>query len=138
VIAAERAISAPPERVYEFLADLRNHWRLEEGAFLELDDVDESGGSIRLRGPLGLSRTVQTQVLEAEPYTRVAGRADLRGGTVGLIAWEIRPDGSGSRVRLSAEVAEASVPDRLVLMLGGRRWFRSLFERALENLDAAL
>ena len=29
LIAAERAVAAPPERVFDFLADLRNHWRLE-------------------------------------------------------------------------------------------------------------
>jgi uncharacterized protein YndB with AHSA1/START domain len=137
VISAERTISAPPERVFEFLSDLRNHWQLEEHAF-ELEDVTESGGTIRLRGPLGLSRKVQTRVLEAEAPSRVAGRADLSGGTVGLVAWEIRPDGAGSRVRLSATVEDAFPPDRLLLALGGRRWFCRLFERALANLGAAL
>ncbi len=69
---------------------------------------------------------------------RVAGRADLRGGTVGLVAWDIKPSGSGSTVRLSAEVPEASPFDRIFLALGGRAWFRGLFRRALENLDDVL
>jgi uncharacterized protein YndB with AHSA1/START domain len=137
LIAAEREVSAPPERVFEFLSDLRNHWRLEE-RFLELEDVGPRGGVIRVTGPLGLSRRARTQVLEAEPPSRVAGRADLRGGTVGLVAWEIAPAGTGSRVRLSAQIPNASLPDRLFLALGGRRWFRGLFERALETLDAVL
>ena len=137
MIAAERAVAAPPERVFEFLADLRNHWRLEQ-RFLELHELGEDGGKIRLKGPLGLSRTVQTRVLEAEPPTRVAGRADLSGGTVGLVAWDIRPSASGSSVRLSAEVPQASVFDRVFLALGGRAWFRGLFRRALENLDDVL
>ncbi len=137
MIAAERAVAAPPERVFEFLADLRNHWRLEQ-RFLELDELGEDGGKIRLKGPLGLSRTVWTRVLEAERPTRVAGRADLSGGTVGLVAWDIRPSGSGSTVRLSAEVPQASAFDRVFLALGGRAWFRGLFRRALENLDDVL
>ncbi len=137
MIAAERAVAAPPERVFEFLADLRNHWRLEQ-RFLELDELGEDGGKIRLKGPLGLSRTVWTQVLEAERPTRVAGRADLSGGTVGLVAWDIRPSGPGSTVRLSAEVPQASAFDRVFLALGGRAWFRGLFRRALENLDDVL
>lgn len=137
MIAAERAVAAPPERVFEFLADLRNHWRLER-RLLELDELGEDGGTIRLKGPLGLSRTVQTRVLEAEPPVRVAGQADLRGGTVGLVAWDIRPSGSGSMVRLSAEVPRASPFDRIFLALGGRAWFRGLFRRALENLDDVL
>lgn len=137
MIVAERTVAAPPERVFDFLADLRNHWRLEQ-RFLELDELGEDGGTIRLKGPLGLSRTVQTRVLEAERPVRVAGRAELRGGTVGLVAWDIRPSGSGSSVRLSAEVPEASVLDRAFLVLGGRAWFRGLFRRALDNLDHVL
>lgn len=138
MIYAEREISAPPERVFGFLSDLRNHWRLEERAFLALEEVGEKSGVIRLKGPLGLSRRARTRVLEAEAHRRVAGRADLSLGTVGLVAWEILPRGATSVVRLSAEVATASLPDRVVLALGGKRWIRGLFERALVNLDAAL
>jgi uncharacterized protein YndB with AHSA1/START domain len=137
LIAAERRVSAPPERVFDFLADLRNHWRLER-AFLEIDDAGERSGVIRVRGPFGLSRRAETRVLEADRPSRVAGRADLSGGTVGLVSWEIAPDGAGSLVRLSAEVPEASAADRVLLALGGRAWLRRLFERALANLDAAL
>ena len=136
MIAAQRRVSAPPQRVFDFLADLRNHWRLER-AFLEVEDVGERSGVIRVRGPLGLSRRARTQVLEAAPPSRVAGRADLRGGTVGFVAWEISPDGDGSRVRLSAEV-QASLPDRILLALGGRAWLHRLFERALANLEETL
>jgi uncharacterized protein YndB with AHSA1/START domain len=137
LIAAEREVAAPPERVFDFLADLRNHWRLER-RFLQPDELGEDGGTVRLRGPLGLSRAVQTRVLEAERPLRVSGRADLRGGTVGLVAWDIRPSGSGSIVRLSAEVPEASPWDRLFLALGGRAWFGGLFRQALENLDTVV
>jgi uncharacterized protein YndB with AHSA1/START domain len=138
LIEAIRRVSQPPDRVFEFLSDLRNHWRLEERAFLELEHVGESSGVIRLRGPLGISRTVRTRVLDAERPSRLAGRADLRGGTVGLVAWEIRPDAAGTRVRLSAEVAEASLADRVLLALGGEAWLSRLFERALANLETAL
>jgi uncharacterized protein YndB with AHSA1/START domain len=137
LIEAARRISHPPDRVFEFLSDLRNHWRLDERTF-ELEDVGETTGVIRLRGPLGISRTVRTRVLETERPSRLAGRADLRGGTVGLVSWEIRPDGAGARVRLSAEVAEASVADRVLLALGGEPWLSRLFERALANLETAL
>jgi Polyketide cyclase / dehydrase and lipid transport len=138
LISAERRIPHEPKRVFAFLADLRNHWRLEERTFVEVDDVGERGGVIRLRGPLGLSRRVRTTVLAAESHSRVAGRAELSGGTVGLVVWAIEPDQLGSRVRLSAEVASASVLDRLLLTLGGNVWLRRLFERALANLERAL
>ncbi len=138
MIDAERAIAHPPERVFEFLADLRNHWRLQEGTFVAVDAVADDGGTIRLQGPLGLSRRVETKVLEADPPRRVAGRADLRGGTVGLVAWDIRPASGGSAVRLSAEVSQASLADRIVLVLGGRAWLRRLFGRALVALEDTL
>jgi uncharacterized protein YndB with AHSA1/START domain len=138
LISAQRTVSHPPDRVFEFLSDLRNHWRLEEHAFLELDEVGERSGVIRLTGPFGVSRTVRTEVLEAQPVTRMAGRAELPGGTVGLVAWEIRPVGGGSHVTLSAEVASASLPDRTLLALGGRAWLRRLFDRVLANLETAL
>jgi uncharacterized protein YndB with AHSA1/START domain len=137
LIEAIRRVSHPPDRVFEFLSDLRNHWRLEERAF-ELDEVGESSGVIRLRGPLGISRKVRTRVLEAERPSRLAGRAELGGGTIGLVAWEIRPDASGAHVRLSAKVAEASLPDRVLLALGGEAWLKRLFERVLANLERAL
>jgi uncharacterized protein YndB with AHSA1/START domain len=137
LIAAERAISAPPEQVWDFLSDLRNHWRLER-RFLELEDMEPDGGVIRLTGPLRLSRRARTAVLEADRPHRVAGRADLRGGTVGLVSWEIRSDGPGSVVRLAAEIPHAWWPDRLFLVLGGARWFRRLFERALDSLEETL
>ena len=60
MISAERTVPQPPERVFEFLSDLRNHWRLEPRAFLELEDVGQRNGLIRLKGPLGLSRKVRT------------------------------------------------------------------------------
>jgi uncharacterized protein YndB with AHSA1/START domain len=137
LISAERQISHPPEHVFEFLSDLRNHWRLEE-RFLELEDVGKDGVTILITGPLRVRRRAQTRVLEAQPPRRVAGRADLRGGTVGLVAWEIEPREGGSHVRLSAEVPEAWLLDRLFLALGGRRWFAHLFERALVNLEQEL
>ncbi len=137
MIEATRTVSAPPERVFDFLSDLRNHWRLEK-RFLELEDVGERDGVILLTGPLGLSRKARTEVLEAERPTRVAGRADLRGGTVGLVAWDIWPEGPGSRVRLAAEIPQAWLPDRILLMIGGRIWLRRLFAQALANLDETL
>lgn len=57
---------------------------------------------------------------------------------MGLVAWDIRPHGAGSKVRLSAEIPKAWLPDRLFLAAGGRVWLRRLFERALESLDEVL
>ena len=134
LIAVERAVAASPERVFDFLADLRNHWRLER-RFLELDELGEDGGTIRLEGAGPVADRSDSRPRGGATLGGVAGRADLSGGTVGLVSWDIRPFRSGSIVRLSAEVPEASLWDRLFLALGGRAWFGRPFRRALENLD---
>ncbi|HYZ08408.1 MAG TPA: hypothetical protein VE709_07430 [Pseudonocardiaceae bacterium] len=61
LVVAVRVVAASPATVFEFLSDLRNHWRLED-RFVELSGLDgensnrPSGGRVRLKGPLGISR----------------------------------------------------------------------------------
>ena len=149
MIEAERTIPHPAGRVFEFLSDLRNHWRLESAAFVELGglDVEEqhgpAGGRVRLRGPLGLSREARTRVVAADPPAgersgSMRGIAEIGRSTVGRVAWEVEPHGDRARVRLTAEVERASIVDRLVLTLGGEAWLRRVFARTLANLEAAL
>jgi uncharacterized protein YndB with AHSA1/START domain len=139
VIAASRTISAPPERVFDFLSDLHNHWRLEPHLVeLEHLDPDGDGGRVRLRGPFGLGRTALTRVEKGVPGSRLRGRADIGRGTVGRVAWDIEPAGGGSRVALSAVVERAGLLDRLILGLGGRRYLRQILARTLENLEREL
>jgi hypothetical protein len=148
VIEDHARLTHPPERVFEFLSDLRNHWRLED-AFIELGGLEgdeghgPTGGRIRIRGPLGLSREAKTRVLEAlAPGAgapgALAGRAEV-GSTIGRVGWDIRPSaGGGSEIRLWAEVERASLPDRVLLGLGGKRWLGRIFERTVANLGRVL
>ncbi|WP_198588516.1 SRPBCC family protein [Geodermatophilus chilensis] len=147
-VVAVRSVGTAPERVFEFLADLRNHWLLED-RFVELRGLDGDegsgprGGRVRLTGPLGISREARTRVLSARPPTatrpgRLAGRADIGRRTTGRVAWEIAvgKDG-GSRVTLRAAAERASLLDRTLLLLG-RWWLQHTFDRALANLDRIL
>ena len=145
MISAERTIAQPPGRVFDFLSDLRNHWRLESRAFVEVldDEPDPAGGRIRLKGPLGLSREARTSVVAAEPPEggppgRVSGIAEVGSASVGRVTWTLVPHEAGTSVRLSAAVERASRFDRLLLGLGGEIWLRRLFSRALANLETAL
>jgi hypothetical protein len=53
VIEACATLPHTPERVFEFLSDLRNHWRLED-AFIELGGLEgdaqhgPAGGRVRI------------------------------------------------------------------------------------------
>lgn len=138
-ITATRRIDHPPERVYEFLSDLRNHWRLSD-RFVELEslDGDAAGGRVRMKGPLGIGRTARTRVEEATPDL-LRGRADVGRGTIGLVRWEIAAADAGSAtVTLSARVDRAAPLDRVALALGARMWLRAVFSRALANLGQIL
>lgn len=148
MIEARATIGHAPERLFEFLSDLRNHWRLED-AFVELGGLEgdarhgPAGGRVRIKGPLGLSREARTKVLEAIPPGpatpgSLSGRADL-GQTVGRVGWAIEPNADGgSAVRLWATVERASPADRLLLSLGGRWWLSRIFARAVGNLAHVL
>jgi hypothetical protein len=141
-IEAVREVPATREDVFAFLAALPNHWALAnrwiEVVSLESGPEAPRGGEfdrgiVRIRGPLGLRRTARTRVLAADPPGRMSGSAQL-GGTLATVTWDLEEANPGSRVRLSAEVEAASLPDRLLLSLGGRAWMRRHFATVLATL----
>src|SRR3954447_20245836 len=122
-IEASRVVAASPEAVFSFLASLENHWKLA-GRWVEVVSIDDGSGRVRIHGPLGLRRTARTTVVDAEPSHVMHGTAELSGGTLARVAWELGEDAGGTAVRLSAEVEKAAPGDRLLLALGGRAWMR--------------
>ena len=123
--------------MFEFLADLRNHWRLEPH-FLELDDMGEAGGRVRVRGPLGISRVARTNVVATEAPTDLRGTAEIGRGTLGTVRWRLEPAGRGTRATFTAVVERASVLDRVVLTCGGRWWLSRVVAAAVARLGVAL
>ena len=136
-IEAEAVVAATPEAVFRFLSDLRNHWTLA-GRWIEVVEIGDRGGRVRIKGPLGIRRTATTRVDGAHPEHRMSGTAALSGGTVAHVSWEMHEDAGGARVRLSADVEHASAGDRLLLALGGRAWMRRHFRQILSRLGTAL
>jgi uncharacterized protein YndB with AHSA1/START domain len=133
-IAATRVVRASPEVVFRFLSNLENHWKLT-GRWVEAISLDDSTGRVRIHGPLGLRRTATTAVVEASPSHAIRGTAELSGGTLANVAWELSEDAHGTAVRLSAEVERAALPDHILLALGGRTWLAQRFDAILERLD---
>jgi Polyketide cyclase / dehydrase and lipid transport len=127
-------VGAPPEAVFGFLATLENHWKLA-GRWVEVVSIDDGSGRVRIHGPLGIRRTARTIVVDASPSHVMHGTAELSGGTLARVAWELGEDTGGTTVRLSAEVERAALPDRLLLTLGGRTWMRRRFDAILARLD---
>jgi len=131
-ISATAVVPATPEAVFRFLSRLENHWKLAD-RWIDVIELDDGSGRVRMRGPLGLSRTARTVVVDAQPDSVMHGTAELD-GTRALIAWELYEVANGTEVRLSAEIEKASVFDRLLLLFGGAAWMRRRFEAILENL----
>jgi hypothetical protein len=139
MVRASGHLPVAPERVYAFLADLDNHWRLID-RWAQIDGVssDGLGATVRLSGPFGVRRTARTRVLAAVAPRELEGEARVGRRTVGRVHWSLRPDDDGTLVELSATVPQASRLDRALLGLGGRHWLRHRFAAALRQLDAEL
>jgi uncharacterized protein YndB with AHSA1/START domain len=139
-IAAERVVAASPEALFSFLADLENHWLLAD-RFVEVLTLERPpgggpahGGTVRMRGPLGLGRTARTRVVDAQPPRSMAGTASVGGGTEALVRWTLTPVPEGTRVRLEATVLRAARMEAALLAAGGRRWLKRRFGSILETL----
>jgi hypothetical protein len=142
-IEASTEVHASAAMVFEYLSGLDNHWRLADRwiEVLSLDrppvaDPDDppDRGRVRMRGPLGLSRTAATRVLAADPPSSIAGSAAIGRGTIATVSWTLDDLGEVTRVRLAAELESASALDRVLLSLGGRRWLRRRFSAVLGRL----
>jgi hypothetical protein len=140
-VEAAALIQAPPEDVFAFLSDLRNHWRLAD-RFVEVVTLESSdggpadGGTVRVRGPLGLRRTAVTRVVAAREPRLMIGTAELEGGTRARVSWVLGKRLNATRVRLAAEIERAGVLDRALLALGGRWWLQRRFASTLERLSS--
>ncbi len=134
-IEATALVPAPPDDVFDFLCDLENHWRLT-GRRVEVLGLngDRDGGSVRIRGPLGLSRTARTKVTASRSPRLILGVAELPGGTRARVSWTLAPHNRETRVALVAAVERATPLDRLLLAIGGRAWMAHTFDRSLERL----
>ena len=139
-ISAFAEIPTAPEDVFRVLGRLEHHWELTDGSIevLVLDRGPNGGravgGRLRLRGPLGIRRTVRARILSVEAPHRLDGRAEVGRSTAVRIRWAVLRRGEGSIVALSAIVLRAGMLDRALLALGGRRWLRRRFRRALGRL----
>jgi Polyketide cyclase / dehydrase and lipid transport len=142
-VEAAALVPVPPEDVFVFLSDLRNHWRLAD-RFVEVLTLDASDGAhadgarVRLKGPLGLRRTATTRVVAARAPRLLIGTAELAGGTRARVSWVLAGRLGSTRVRLAAEVERASLADRVLLAAGGRWWLRRRFASTLERLAEEL
>jgi hypothetical protein len=125
--------------VFGFLASMGNHWRLADGRMrLESISPDGTGGRFTLVGPLGVRRSVRTELTRVREPHYLVGHAYTGRRTAARVSWRIRRLGGGSRVVLTATVLSAGPLDRLLLSAGGAVWLERRFAHVLSRLHAEL
>ncbi|MBB4662992.1 SRPBCC family protein [Conexibacter arvalis] len=138
-VHARRTIAAPPERIFAFLEAIDRHWELLGRRLEPLRGYDGRRSRARLRGPLGIRRTLWIELSELRAPQSLTGRVEAGGGrTVGTVRWDVRPvaASTATTVVLTARTDVAGPLDRLLLLAGGRRWLRQSLELVLARLDA--
>jgi len=138
---ASAEVRAPVDEVFGFLADLDNHWRLAsrwiEVVTLQSTGRRADGATVRLSGPLGLARTVQTQVERVTPPSEIRGRG-RSGRTHAEVAWRLEALPAGTRVAVEVRLLRASAADRLIWLAFGRAWLTRRLELTVGGLDDVL
>lgn len=107
---AEIVIAAPPERVFDVLADgrLYGHWVVGSRAIRAVDADWPRPGS-RLHHSVGigpLNIRDHTLVEEADPPRRLRLRARARPVLTAIVEIVLEPHGSGTRVRMDEDGAD--------------------------------
>lgn len=138
VIEASVSVPAAPDVLFERLAKLENHWDLADRwvEVVSLNGAPANGGTVKLHGPLGLSRTAQTTVDRVEPFRLIEGTARIGKRTRGRVSWQLLGEKEGTAVTLCGELVEAAPFDRAIWSLGGRAWMARRLRVTLERLRA--
>ena len=138
---ASAQVRAPAEDVYAFLADLGNHWRLAS-RWIEVVTLDRGGqradrATVRLSGPLGLARTVQTRVDTVTPPSAIRGHGTC-GRTEADVSWTLDPADEATRVSVEVRLMRASPTDRAIWLCFGRVWLARRLQLTVSGLDDVL
>lgn len=141
------AIARPREEVFEYLADVANHAEFKDHYLVDWhltrEDSTGRGAGARFRERLPFNRFGWGDVTlaEVEPPYRILERG--RGGKFNRIralgTWTLHDAPGGmTRVDYSYETAPATVSDRGMELVAGRRWWRRKLGRAVRRLQAIL
>jgi uncharacterized protein YndB with AHSA1/START domain len=136
-VSAERVIDAPPETVYEYVADHRDHHpKFLPPAFTDFE-VEAGGigaGTIThfCVNAGGRSREYRMEVAEPEPG-RVLTESDMNSSLV--TTWTIDPCGSGSRVKIATGWQGATGVGGFFERLFAPRVMRRIYQDELERLN---
>ena len=136
-VTYERPIAAPAKRVYQYIADLREHhprWLPPNFTDVHVQEGGVGAGTIfRARVRLGGgSRDFRMRVDEPEPG-RVIREVDILAPLV--TTWTVTPEGDHCRVRLETVWSSAAGLAGLLERLVAPRLMRRMYADELDRLD---
>ena len=145
-IVSSVLIDRPREEIFEYLADVANHWEFKahfvQEFHLTREDTYGVGAGARYRVPTPLNRFdwAEATITDADPPRRLVekGRAGKFNRIRWVGIWTLEPAGAGgTRVGFSFETQPRFPSDRLMEALG-RRSVKRGQRKALKRLRAIL
>jgi uncharacterized protein YndB with AHSA1/START domain len=138
----ERVIPAPPERIFDLLADPRRHPDIDGSGSVrsakETPDRLSLGATFGMSMNIGVPYSMVSEVIEFEDGRRIAWQtrppsaigARLGGGRIWR--YELEPEGSGTRVRETWDITEEKFKP---LVRPARKRTREAMARTLERIE---
>ncbi len=131
VLSVERVIAAPPERIFDLLADAAKHPLIDGSGTLRVAQGPASSPRLALGSEFGMSMhhgigySMVNTVIEYEEGRRIAWQAfptGAAGRVIGGRIWryELEPVAGGTRVRESWDMSRDRQRRLLRLLLAGR------------------
>jgi len=144
VETVERVIPAPPEKIFELLADPRRHRDIDGSGTVrdvkgEAKDRTEPltlGSRFGMSMKLGIPYSMVSEVIEFEDGRRIAwqSRPPIGGRLAGGRIWryELEPVDGGTRVRESWDISQEKIK---AIVRPARKRTREAMERTLERIE---
>jgi uncharacterized protein YndB with AHSA1/START domain len=146
-VSVSTVISAPRERVFDYLQDIANHSEFSDHYLVDwhltrIDSVGRGAGArFRIKVPGYRFGWGDVTFVEVEPPHRIVevGRAGKNNRIRLLGVYELTEGASGTtRLRFTVLTEPKMLSDRLLEALGGRRWLARKAGRAMRRLRAII
>jgi uncharacterized protein YndB with AHSA1/START domain len=140
-------ISAPRERIFEYLADIANHSEFTDHYLVDWRLTRENsigrgaGARFRVKAPGNRFSWGDSTFAEVTPPYRIVevGRTGKANRVRTLGVYELAPaPGGATRVQFTLGTDSAVLSDRLLEALGGRAWLKHKNEKALRRLRSII
>jgi uncharacterized protein YndB with AHSA1/START domain len=138
VETVERVIPAPPEKIFDLLADPRRHRDIDgSGTVREAKNTPERlslGAKFGMAMKLGIPYSMESTVIEFEDGRRIAwqsrppGSIGSRFGGGRIWRYELEPVEGGTRVRESWDISEEKI----------KAFVRPARKKTIKSMDATL